>query len=660
VSNEVKIKITAENATVPVIAGLKAGIHDVETAADKAGNKLTTFGARTQSLKGDLTKLDAGIKESTKTLSQLYTALANTDDAARRIDIKKAISKVQSDLSASMKAHKFKVSELLNLDPDPAQGKSWAKKLMGSLASGLSSAGEGVASLAGNHVGLTIGAAAGAAAAPVLVSALGSALSAGVGLGVIGAGVMLAVKKDPELQAAGKQAGQRFMDGLSEQANKAFKGPILDSLKLLTAEGDKASAQLGKAFDALAPYVKPFTESLVKAADIIVTSLTGAAEKSGPALKGMGQALVLVSDGVGSFIDSVANGGPEAAQSLTLIAGATGDVLKQTGTFLGVLEKLSNNEFLTGPLLPLLKSHYDGVSSASNQFAKHTKDTADAMNEAATAAQMEGNALTNLADDMRAQTDPVFGLLDAEGKLAEAQAAAGKAAHDHGKNSKESDAALRDLAKAAIEVEGRAGDLAGTADGKLSPALKATLRAAGLTESQIRNLGGQFRNAKKDGENFAKTYKAKVEADTASAESRLKHVRDLLDKVHSKQISVSVLVADSQLNKVNNTLSRFGMAHGGIKGAANGATSSGLTWVGENGPELADLAPGTRVHSAGDSQRIANNGHGSGGDVNITVSLAPNANQEFAEAALKMLRFHVDRNGQGRVQNLLGRPGVPA
>src|SRR6185295_16514833 len=109
-SNEVKIKVTMENATKPVIAGLKGDLHDVETASDKAGNKLTSFGDRSKTLKSDLAKLDDGIKMSTRTLSELHSALANTDDAAQRIDIKKAISRVQSDLAASMKAKKFKIT----------------------------------------------------------------------------------------------------------------------------------------------------------------------------------------------------------------------------------------------------------------------------------------------------------------------------------------------------------------------------------------------------------------------------------------------------------------------------------------------------------------------------------------------------------------------
>jgi hypothetical protein len=48
-----------------------------------------------------------------------------------------------------------------------------------------------------------------------------------------------------------------------------------------------------------------------------------------------------------------------------------------------------------------------------------------------------------------------------------------------------------------------------------------------------------------------------------------------------------------------------GKAAGGIVGgAASGGIRSNLTWVGEQGPELVNLAPGTRVWSNPDSRRM--------------------------------------------------------
>ena len=43
-ASEVKIKVTVENDTKGGLSGVTAGLHDVETAADKAGNKVSDFG----------------------------------------------------------------------------------------------------------------------------------------------------------------------------------------------------------------------------------------------------------------------------------------------------------------------------------------------------------------------------------------------------------------------------------------------------------------------------------------------------------------------------------------------------------------------------------------------------------------------------------------
>jgi hypothetical protein len=657
--NEVKIKISVDNDTKAAVVDVKAGMHDVETAADKAGNKLSDLGRHINDVRGDLVKLDAAALASKGALSQLTSALANTDDAAQRLDIQKAISKVQRDLSSTAKAQKIKLGELINLDKDEASVKKMSQGLISSIGKSLSSGAEGISSLASSHIGITVGAAAGAAAAPVLISTIGSVLASGTGLGVIGVGIMAAVQKDQDIKSAGKAAGGRFMDALSTEATKAFKGPLLDSIQVLSDQGDKSAKKLGEAFNALAPSIKPFTQDLATAADTLTNSFTNSAKNSGPAIEGLGHSIVLLTDGVGTFIDQVSQGGPEAAQNLTLIAGALGDVIGQTGTFLGALSKLSSNEWLTGPLLPLLKKHYADTASATEDMTAQTADLNDAMADVVATSQMEGNELTNLANDMRAQTDPVFALIDAQDKLTDAQDAVKKATKDHGKESKEAQAALRDLAKAAIEVEGKSGELADSYGGEVTPALHATLLAAGLTEDQIKDLGKQFDTAKDKGDDFSKTYKAKIEADTATAANRIQHVKDLLADVRSKRISVSVLVADSQLNKVNNTLDRLGQnyAHGGIKGAASGMIGGDLTWVGENGPELLNLPPSTNVKSHPDSMR-ALSGAENDGTVNVNLVPATGTGYELVNAILTLLRVEVDRGGNGSVSKLLNRPGV--
>lgn len=85
--------------------------------------------------------------------------------------------------------------------------------------------------------------------------------------------------------------------------------------------------------------------------------------------------------------------------------------------------------------------------------------------------------------------------------------------------------------------------------------------------------------------------------------------------------------------------------HGGIVGAAAaGGLRAGLTLVGESGPELADLAPGTMVHSAPDSARML---AGAGGQTRVAVELSIDARgdtrlgrllQELLDAGILVIR----------------------
>jgi len=91
-----------------------------------------------------------------------------------------------------------------------------------------------------------------------------------------------------------------------------------------------------------------------------------------------------------------------------------------------------------------------------------------------------------------------------------------------------------------------------------------------------------------------------------------------------------------------------GFAHGGVTGqAASGGGRSGLTMVGEGGPELLSLPPGSRVRSNSDTRRLAAGGGGGGGAGDFTITID-------GTGLLEGLRKVVRING-GNVQTVLGR-----
>ena len=649
--NEIVIKVKAEEDTGG-FTETKEQLHDVETASDKAGNAMTRMGRSSADLKSDLARLDTSIATSKAALGQLAHALANTDDAAQRIDIRKAMARIQSDLSASQKAHKIKLSEMLDLTPDPKIAIGFMSKLGGMLQT----AGAPIATAAGNHVGLIIGGAAGAVAGPVLIQALGAALSGGIGAGVIGAGVMLAVKGDKNLEYAGKQAGQKFMGAITKEA-AVFRGPIRDSLGILEDAGDRVATKLGTAFDALSDDVVPFTRNITQAGERLVDMGVNVAKDSGPALDGLGDSLRLVTDGVGDMVETLASGGPEAADNLRLVAGAMADLLRYTGVTLDQLGKLANNPWITGPLIPLLRKHYKDAADASDDMAGSTSNVAEEMSNAERAARGEQNALAGLSDELTAQTDPVFGVLKAQRELRKAQEETAKATKEHGESSDAAQAALQKQAMAALSLESNVGKLGATFNGKMTPALRATLRAAGLTDKAIDGLEKQFGAAQKAGNSFAKTYKANAKVEGAAAARRaLYGVRDAANDIPRAVTIAMRITGVTNVSKAAASI-RKQYAHGGITGAANGSMGDGLTWTGEGGPELLDLPPGTRVHSAGDSKRMAE--QQSSGGTPLADNMVLEARWVGGGSALEQflsesIRLIVHRVGGGSVQNTFG------
>jgi len=93
-------------------------------------------------------------------------------------------------------------------------------------------------------------------------------------------------------------------------------------------------------------------------------------------------------------------------------------------------------------------------------------------------------------------------------------------------------------------------------------------------------------------------------------------------------------------------------AAGGIVGAASGGIRNGLTWVGEHGPELAEVKPGGRVWSNPDSMRMAGQGGGSRQPLVVQLMLD---GRILAERLLDPQREIVDRRFGGSAQAAWGR-----
>ena len=148
-----------------------------------------------------------------------------------------------------------------------------------------------------------------------------------------------------------------------------------------------------------------------------------------------------------------------------------------------------------------------------------------------------------------------------------------------------------------------------------------------------------------------------MKADIADLTAKLKKARAELASAKSKSVFLTV-------NTVYNTPRRpieggkgSAFAHGGVRGmstAATGGVRSNMTMVGEQGPELVNLAPGSRVRSNSDTRRLTSQGGGGGGGVmhvNVNVD-----GKRLASVMVDPLRGEIRDRG-GNVQSALGQRG---
>jgi TP901 family phage tail tape measure protein len=154
----------------------------------------------------------------------------------------------------------------------------------------------------------------------------------------------------------------------------------------------------------------------------------------------------------------------------------------------------------------------DALAGAAGPAATETKKLASASDAAAAAAKGQRVALSSLADFMKQETDPIFGLIKAQQDLVDAQKNYSKAVKEHGKKSDEAKQADRELALAAIALQDAVGKTSDGFNGKLSPALKKTLQAAGLSKAEIKLLEQQFKDAKSAADKYDGKYVAKASA----------------------------------------------------------------------------------------------------------------------------------------------------
>jgi uncharacterized protein YoaH (UPF0181 family) len=130
------------------------------------------------------------------------------------------------------------------------------------------------------------------------------------------------------------------------------------------------------------------------------------------------------------------------------------------------------------------------------------------------------SALQQLADELRAQTDPVFAAVRAMQAYEEAQDAYNEAVKEHGASSDEALEAEMKLVDAYLTAAAAAGEMAKATGGDLPIELIAAAEAAGLSQEAIQRLEEEFYSARDAGREMGDEL-ANVNADLTSDTGRM-------------------------------------------------------------------------------------------------------------------------------------------
>jgi tape measure domain-containing protein len=147
-------------------------------------------------------------------------------------------------------------------------------------------------------------------------------------------------------------------------------------------------------------------------------------------------------------------------------------------------------------LLPLLDEY--GIEAEKQGVV--TAEAAAEQEAFATKVGASVAALQALADELRAQVDPVFAAVRAMQAYEDAQVAYAEAVEEHGAGSREAIDAEMALVEAYLTAAAAAGEMAQATGGDLPPELIAAAEAAGLSQEAIQALEDEFFAARDAGQ----------------------------------------------------------------------------------------------------------------------------------------------------------------
>ncbi|MFE7754326.1 hypothetical protein [Streptomyces sp. NPDC057429] len=287
------------------------------------------------------------------------------------------------------------------------------------------------------------------------------------------------------------------------------------------------------------------------------------------------------------------------------------------------------------------------INALSNQYIQARggiRGMEAAIDAADEAMAKNGRTLDNNTEAGRANNQALDDLAAATMKAAESARANG--------SSWETVNGIYDRGRSKLLASAQAMGLTKTQAAALADQIMKTPDKTARLKGNMEDLQGKLDSAKAQLKRVPDSRKAKLRADIYQLEQAIAKARRQLDAINGKT-SHTYVITHLEARREGSHGTELGYAHGGVIGAAGGGPRSRMTLVGEQGPELVDLAPGSRVRSNPDTKRMLAGGHAGGGGQPVVVQLQLDG-QQIAQVLIDPLRGVIQGMG-GNVQSALGQ-----
>ncbi|MFC4134582.1 hypothetical protein ACFOZ4_28565 [Hamadaea flava] len=600
---------------------------------DKLGDKADDAKDEVKGFDRQLGKLDEQLDLTKLHLAVLLDEFDRTGDKTLFKDIRKD----RSTISFLEKLRK----EMRGVGDDAEEVAPVIRRnLLGSLRDALSSL---PSELKGS---LIIGAAGtGAVMAPLLGAAIGGAVLGGVGTGGIIGGIALAAQDD-RVAAAGKELGQHLL-GQLQSNGQSFVAPLLVAIGEVDDATTGLLADVGDEFRGLSKLVVPLSQGLGGLIRNLGPGLSDALEASEPIIRAVSEELPELGDSISYMLQAISSQSDGATLGWISLLNIVEEGVEGFGNIVGALSATYEWLVRTTHAVAEGEAGFLGIAAAIAPFglatgwvddqtqsliedldkAKASNDTlVGGFDDLANSTDRARRAMVDFSQSVEDQFDPTANLIHRLQDVKDRQREYSEAVREHGRNSREAKEANLALAQAILAASSASAAAAGTFDGKLTPALRATLKAGGLTDAQLADIEKQALAAHRALDKYADVYKARA-----------------------------ILEFSEYRAGERNPSGR----------ASGGPVEAGRTYlVGENGPELVTPTASGYVHTAQQTQAMLSSGTGDVGagsgsvQVAVTVSLDPSLighSRDLAASLVQMLRYETRTTAGGDVQVMFGQ-----